>query len=53
MNVLALQHVAFESPGLIAQWASARGHALAILRCDQAIDLPDVDSFDMLVDGRA
>ncbi len=49
MHILALQHVAFETPGLIAEWAKARGHTLTIVRSDEADSLPTTDSFDMLV----
>ncbi|MFO0388861.1 MAG: type 1 glutamine amidotransferase [Alphaproteobacteria bacterium] len=49
MNILALQHVAFETPALIAEWAAARGHMLTVCRVDEAANLPTSDSFDMLV----
>lgn len=48
MRVLCLQHVPYETPDAIADWAIARGHAL-----DVVVPLferyPDPDSFDMLV----
>jgi hypothetical protein len=28
MRIICLQHVAFEDAGLIAPWATARGHTL-------------------------
>lgn len=49
LNILALQHVVFETPALIAEWAAARGHVLTVCRVDESASLPAVDSFDILV----
>jgi len=47
MRIAALQHVPFEHPGLIANWARRRGHALAVTRLDLGESLPE--EFDALV----
>lgn len=49
MNILALEHVAFETVGMIADWAELRGHSLTICRLYDNDPLPDHDSYDMLV----
>lgn len=48
MRVVCLQHVRYESPGAIAAWARARGHALEVV-IPLLEDYPAPDSFDMLV----
>lgn len=48
MRVTCLRHVTFESPGAIAQWAHRREHQLTDLFAFRG-ELPDLDSFDMLV----
>jgi len=49
MDVYCLQHVPYESPGKIRDWAIARGHDFRVVRlyCDEP--LPDAQEFDLLV----
>lgn len=49
MNILALKHVEFENVGMIADWATARGHTLTLCKLYEHDPLPSHDSFDMLV----
>lgn len=50
MHLAIFQHVPFEGPGLIADWAGERGHSLTLYTLyDPATVLPTVDAFDMLV----
>ncbi|QOY88449.1 type 1 glutamine amidotransferase [Paludibaculum fermentans] len=49
MRIHFLQHVAFETPGLIGEWAGQRGHALTGTRLDLGEPLPALDSFDLLL----
>ena len=49
MRIHCLQHVPFEGPAAIADWAAERGHALAISRLDRGDGLPSPDAFDRLV----
>lgn len=49
MRIRYLQHIAFESPGLIADWAAERGHSLDGTRLDLDDPLPTLDEFDLLV----
>jgi len=49
LRIACLQHVPFEGPGHIADWAHARGHALSDVRVYAGDPLPDQDAFDMLV----
>lgn len=44
-----LQHVSFERPGAIAQWAGARGHEIKGTRVFAHEPFPRHDSFDALV----
>jgi GMP synthase (glutamine-hydrolysing) len=44
-----LQHVSFEGPAAIGDWASARGHAQSATRLDEGARLPDPSSLDWLV----
>jgi GMP synthase-like glutamine amidotransferase len=49
MHLHIVQHVAFEGPGAIAEWAQTRGHAIS--RTEQWEDgrLPSIEEFDFLV----
>ncbi len=49
MRIHFLQHVAFETPGLIGEWAGQRGHVLAGTRLDLGEPLPALNSFDLLL----
>lgn len=49
MRIRYLQHIAFESPGLIADWAAGWGYPIAGTRLDLGEPLPSVDDFDLLV----
>jgi GMP synthase-like glutamine amidotransferase len=50
MNIHVLQHVSFESPGMITNWANARQHTLSYTCLFQdTIVYPDVAAFDILI----
>ncbi|MGJ5817437.1 type 1 glutamine amidotransferase [Paludibaculum fermentans] len=49
MRIHFLQHVAFETPGLIGEWAGQRGHSLTGTRLDLGEPLPSLESFDLLL----
>jgi GMP synthase-like glutamine amidotransferase len=48
-RLAVLQHVPFEGPGAIADWAEARGHALARVALDRGEPVPEPASVDALV----
>ncbi|RMF88008.1 MAG: type 1 glutamine amidotransferase [Nitrospinota bacterium] len=49
MRIHYLQHVPFEGPAAIEDWAAARGHTLSATRFFQGDPLPDLAAFDGLV----
>ncbi len=49
MRIHILQHVPFEGPGSIEQWADANGHTLSQTRLYAGDHLPALDRFDMLL----
>lgn len=49
MRIHILQHVPFEGPAAIADWAGTKGHQMSITRLDRQESLPDLDAFDALV----
>jgi len=49
MRVHYLQHVPFEGPGTISDWATDRGHDLSGTHLYDGESLPDLDTFDWLV----
>ena len=49
MRIQVLQHVSFEGPGRIADWAAARGHTLQRTRLFAGEPLPRLDATDWLV----
>lgn len=49
MKIAVLQHVPFETPGAIADWAAARHYKLAIYPLYNGAALPALSEFDMLV----
>lgn len=49
MRIHVIQHVAFEGPGAIAEWALERGHSKTLTRQSSGEKLPALDTFDFLV----
>jgi GMP synthase-like glutamine amidotransferase len=49
MRIHYLQHVRIEAPGMIAEWARARGHEVAGSRMFAGESPPAVDAYDWLV----
>ena len=49
MHIHILQHVNFETPGLISNWIEKKGHSFSITNFRQGDSLPGFDSFDMLI----
>jgi GMP synthase-like glutamine amidotransferase len=50
MNIHILQHVSFENPGMIRDWAIARQHPLSYTYLfENEIVYPDMTAFDMLI----
>ena len=49
MRIHIIQHVAFEGPGAIAEWALERGHSKTLTRQSSGEKLPALDTFDFLV----
>ena len=49
LRIACLQHVPFEGPGAIADWAGAKGHRLTVTRLDAGDRLPVLEQFDWLV----
>jgi len=48
-RIVVLQHVPFEGPGAIADWARARGHELHVYPLFDGAPLPALDALDGLV----
>lgn len=48
MQIHILQHVPFEGPAYIGQWAQDRGHTLTFTRFYEPWHLPHIDHFDWL-----
>ena len=49
MRVHIVQHVAFEGPGAISEWARERGYRVSVTEQFKRGTLPAVDDFDFLV----
>ena len=49
MRLHIIQHVAFEGPGAIAEWALERGHSKTLTRQSNGEKLPGAGEFDFLV----
>jgi len=49
MNIHILQHVPFEGPGSIENWAISNGHTITTTRLYAGDQLPTLDRFEMLV----
>ena len=48
IRMAVLQHVEFEGPAAIADWAAARGVPVRVCRLGRNAILPSIDDFDML-----
>ena len=48
MRILCLQHVSFEGPAALVDWAQTRGHALRSHRLYEDGALPSIEKFDCL-----
>lgn len=49
MRFLCLQHVPFEGPAALADWATTRGHSIECHRMDESAELPPINDFDGLL----
>lgn len=49
LRIHYLQHVPFEGPGCIADWASAKGHSLSATKFFENNQLPELSDFDWLI----
>ncbi|MNH93839.1 GMP synthase [glutamine-hydrolyzing] [compost metagenome] len=49
LNLLCIQHVPFENPGAIVEWAMKRGHECTVIRLYEGEALPPMTSWDMLL----
>jgi GMP synthase-like glutamine amidotransferase len=49
LKIHYLQHVAFEGPGYIAQWAQEKGHTLTATHLYKGEDFPNTDALDWLI----
>ncbi len=49
MRIHIIQHVAFEGPGAIGEWARERGHAVTVTEQFGKGQLPALEDFDFLV----
>lgn len=49
MKIHCLQHVEYEGPACIPDWAAARGYRFSTMRLDLQEDFPVLDDFDLLV----
>ena len=49
MRLSVLQHVGFEGPGSIAEWASSRDASMHVTRTDRRQELPEAGTFDAMV----
>ncbi len=49
MKILCLVHADFEMPGVVEDWARARGHEFVIKKSYKGESLPTVESFDFLI----
>ena len=48
MRMAVLQHVEFEGPAAVADWAAGRGFSLRIFHLPRDATLPSLSDFDML-----
>ena len=49
MKIHILQHVSFEGPGYIAEWAEKNGHSLTFTRLFEAFTIPLPTDIDLLI----
>ena len=49
MRILCITHADFETPGVIADWAAARGHAFEVVKPYTGETLPDVTPYDFVI----
>jgi GMP synthase-like glutamine amidotransferase len=49
IRILCLQHVHFEGPEAIKIWAEEKGHSLETILLHNEVQLPSIESFDLLV----
>ncbi|NOY51259.1 MAG: type 1 glutamine amidotransferase [Chlorobi bacterium] len=49
MKIHILQHVSFEPPAYIADWALAKGHELSFTKFHEAFTIPFPEDIDMLI----
>ena len=49
MKVHFVEHVLFEYPGYLVDWAAAQGHSTSYTKLYEAIQFPSTTAFDMLV----
>ena len=49
MNIHYLQHVPFENPGSILEWAEQKSHITTATHVYRGDPFPDPDAFDMLI----
>jgi len=49
MRIHVIQHVPFEGPGAIREWAQERGHLMTLTEQSRGGRLPALDAFDFLV----
>jgi GMP synthase-like glutamine amidotransferase len=49
IKIHVFQHVSFEEPAMIAEWAKNKGHVLSYTRFYGNFELPSLKSFDWLV----
>lgn len=49
MRILCITHADFETPGVIADWAAARGHAFEVMKPYNGETLPDVTPYDFVI----
>lgn len=45
MKLLCIQHVTFEGPAAIADWAASRQYQLDVIRADQISSWPDIEAY--------
>ena len=49
MKIVCLQHVHFEGPGIIEQWAIDNNHSFKTIHLYKKMPLPEPDNVDFLV----
>ncbi|GGB40985.1 GMP synthase [Lentibacillus populi] len=49
MNISIIQHVEFEKPGLILDWAKSYGHSVKIHKVFENSDMPNHNETDLLI----